>query len=107
MSDIPAHLAIARTLFPGRADDFLFAMGDTRSLARLIADELESGRRATYLRDRLAEVRELVESHLSPRRTAEVLVALAARADQRSPSPPAQASADAEGVTRGEVGNTT
>lgn len=104
MSDIPAHLAIARTLFPGRAGDFLFAMGDTRSLARLMADEIESGRRATYLRGRLAEVRELVESHLSPRRTAEVLVALA---EQRSTSSPAHASEHGQGVTRGEIGNPT
>ena len=85
MSEIPAHQAIARTLFPDRPHDFLFPTGDTRALARLMADELESGRRAAYLGTRLTEIQEVVESRLSPRRTAEVLAALA---DQDMPPQP-------------------
>jgi glycosyltransferase involved in cell wall biosynthesis len=85
MSDIPAHQTIARTLFGGRAADFLFPMGDTQALARVMADELESGRRAAFLNARLVEIRELVESRMTPRRTADVLAALA---DEQGPHSP-------------------
>jgi glycosyltransferase involved in cell wall biosynthesis len=113
MSDIPAHQAIARSLFPERADDFLFPTGDTRALARLMADELESGRRAAYLQTRLVDVQELVESRLSPRRTAEVLVALADQQCPPSPASPADhgsrqirlPSTQAENVADVEAGN--
>jgi len=115
MSDIAAHLTIAETLFPGRADDFLFPTGDTQALARLMADEIETSRRADYLRTRLAEIRDLVESHLSPRRTAEVLVALALQDRASSPArhaehrrrpirDPSAISRDVAGV---DVGNPT
>ncbi len=77
MSDIPAHTAIARTLFADRADDFLFPTGDVRALARSMADEIETGRRAALLRSHLADVRGIVESRWSPRVTAEALAALA------------------------------
>jgi glycosyltransferase involved in cell wall biosynthesis len=87
MSDIPAHQAIATTLFPGRASDFLFPVGDVQALARVMTDEIETGRRASLLRSRLGHVRTTVETRWSPRVTAEALVDLVHERPARRISP--------------------
>jgi glycosyltransferase involved in cell wall biosynthesis len=74
MSDIPAHRAIASTLFGEHAERHLYPAGDTDALALLLRDEVETGERGADVRLRLSMIRGLVESRWSTRQTAEALL---------------------------------
>jgi glycosyltransferase involved in cell wall biosynthesis len=76
MSDIPAHTAIAAALLSNSADEFLFPVGDIAALARLMTDEIETGRRADHLRSNQDRIRQIVESRWSPASTAAALIGL-------------------------------
>lgn len=77
MSDIPAHRAIAAALFRDRQHEFLFPVGNVLALGDLMRDEIETGRRAAYLRSQLRDIRALVETRWSPAVTAAALVGVA------------------------------
>lgn len=87
MSDIPAHRAIATALFGRQAGDFLFPSGDVAALARLMTDEIDTGRRADHVRSHARRIQDVVHSRWSPARTAEGLVRVAERARRESASP--------------------
>ncbi|HET7486946.1 MAG TPA: hypothetical protein VFJ85_03395 [Acidimicrobiales bacterium] len=76
LSDIPPHRAIAGTLFPDRAADFLFPLGDRRALASLLEHELGTGERRAEVWARAAEIHAVVDRKWSLRTTARRLVAL-------------------------------
>lgn len=76
LSDIAPHRAIADALFPGRAADFLFPLGDRAALAVLLEHELRTRKRRAEARDRAAEIHAVVERGWSLRTTARRLVQL-------------------------------
>jgi glycosyltransferase involved in cell wall biosynthesis len=76
LSDIAPHRAIAEALFPGRAADFLFPVGDREALAALLEHELQTQERRSEARDRAAELHAVVEREWSLRTTARRLVQL-------------------------------
>jgi glycosyltransferase involved in cell wall biosynthesis len=76
ISDIPPHRAIIDVLFPGRAEDFIFPVGNHRRLARLLRDEVLNGWRRAEIASRQGEIHEHIERMWSLRRTARALVAL-------------------------------
>lgn len=76
VSDIPPHRHMAESLFAEQAEDFLYPVGDCEALAAALADEIDTGRRARYIRDRLDLVRHTVEDEFSIKVTARALIAL-------------------------------
>jgi glycosyltransferase involved in cell wall biosynthesis len=77
VSDIPPHRALVDALFPGRAEEFLFPVGDYGGLTSLLRDELRTGRRQTEIASRQPEIHQQVGHLWSLRRTATALVKLA------------------------------
>jgi glycosyltransferase involved in cell wall biosynthesis len=77
VSDIPPHRALIDTLFPGRADEFLFPVGDYRTLAGLLRDEVHTGRRRADIARRQREIHDHVDKSWSLRITARAMAALA------------------------------
>jgi glycosyltransferase involved in cell wall biosynthesis len=78
MSDIPAHRTIAAALFPDEPETFLFPTADTAALARVMVDEIETGRRGSAVRARVGEIRETIESCWSTAASAQALLGVAA-----------------------------
>jgi glycosyltransferase involved in cell wall biosynthesis len=77
MSEIPPHRRIADTLFGGDAGDFLFPVGDTDALARLLRDELATGRRRKLIAERQAQIHSTITTNWSLETTAKALANLA------------------------------
>jgi len=76
LSDIPAHRVIADTLFGVRAADFLYPMGDTAALGRLMSDEAATERRRELLAAGSAEIRAAIASRWSLANTVRCLAVL-------------------------------
>lgn len=79
MSDIPAHRVIADTLFGNRAADFLYPVGDTAALGRLMSDEVATERRREFLAAGSAEIRATITSRWSLANTVRLLAGLGLR----------------------------
>lgn len=77
MSDIPAHKVIAQTLFEDRADDFLYPLGDTAALAKMMRDEVKTEQRRKLIASRQLLLRKIVETEWSLDKTARALAGLA------------------------------
>jgi glycosyltransferase involved in cell wall biosynthesis len=77
MSEIPPHRTIAAALFGEQADDFLFPVGDTDALARLLRDELTTGRRRRLLAERQSHIRATITTKWSLAATTRALASLA------------------------------
>lgn len=77
VSDIRPHRALVDTLFPGRADEFVFPVGDHLALAGLLRDEIRTGWRRAELASRQREIHDQVERSWSLRTTARAMAALA------------------------------
>ncbi len=73
MSDIPAHKVIAQTLFGDRADDFLYPLGDTNALARMMRDEAATERRRQFIAAHSTEIRATIKKRWSLATTAKLL----------------------------------
>jgi len=76
MSDIPAHKAIARALFGTRADDFLYPLGDTAALARMMRDEAATEGRRKFLAAHSSEIRAKIKTRWSLATTAKLLAGI-------------------------------
>ena len=76
MSDIPAHQAIAQTLFGDRLHDFLYPLGDTAALAVMMRDEEATGRRREFIAAQSAEIRAVIKARWSLATTAKLLAGL-------------------------------
>jgi glycosyltransferase involved in cell wall biosynthesis len=76
VSDIPPHRVIVETLFPTCVADYLFPVGDWRTLAGLLRDEVLTRRRKRELLGRLDEVQDIANSVWSLRTTAVALAGL-------------------------------
>jgi glycosyltransferase involved in cell wall biosynthesis len=79
LSDIAPHRAVVEALFPGRAGDFLFPLGDRAALAALLEHELRTRERRAEARDRAEEIHAVVGGEWSLRTTARRLVQLSRR----------------------------
>ncbi len=77
ISDIPPHRTLIDALFPGRADEFLFPVGNHAGLASLLRDEVQTGWRRAEIAGRQHEIHEQVERLWSLRTTARALADLA------------------------------
>ena len=77
ISDIPPHRRIADTLFGDRAEDYVFPVGDTEALARLLRDELTTGRRRKFLAGRQEQIRQTIAATWSLETTVGALARLA------------------------------
>jgi glycosyltransferase involved in cell wall biosynthesis len=94
ISDIPPHRALAEALFAGRADEFLFPVGDHRALADLLRDEVRTGWRRAELAQRRDEIHDRVSRDWSLRTTARALASLTGDGHRVVPSPFARDGAD-------------
>jgi glycosyltransferase involved in cell wall biosynthesis len=61
LSNVPPHVRTAGILFEERSEDFLFPVGDIRALAELLQDEVRTGRRSIFLRERIESIRQTVD----------------------------------------------
>lgn len=73
MSDIPAHKAIAQTLFGDQAEIFLYPLGDTAALAKIMYDEVTTERRRQFLISHITEIRSVIRTRWSLTNTAMLL----------------------------------
>ena len=76
MSAVPAHRAIAETLFRSRAEDFLYPVGNTKALAALMRHEVQTEQRRRLLARNRDRVRATIEKQWSLAATARRLAAL-------------------------------
>ncbi len=76
MSDIPAHKVIVQTLFGHRAYDFLYPLGNTDALARMMRDETATRERRIFLTAHSAEIRATIKTRWSLVTTAKLLAGL-------------------------------
>lgn len=76
MSDIPAHKVIAQTLFGDRAHDFLYPLGNTDALARMMRDEVATRQRRIFLATHSAEIRATIKTRWSLATTAKLLAGI-------------------------------
>jgi len=77
MSDIPAHRAIVSKLLPDHPKEFLYPVGNTAVLAKLMVDEALTEQRRKLIASRLADLRKMVETEWSLDKTARALARLA------------------------------
>lgn len=80
VSDIPPHRRMAEALFGGQAGDFLFPVGETKALGRLLVDELATGRRRALLAARQSALRAQIAADFSIQTTARAFAELLRRA---------------------------
>ena len=76
MSDIPAHKAIAQTLFGDQAADFLYPLGDTTALAKMMRDEVTTEQRRQFLISHITEIRSAIRTRWSLTNTAMLLAGI-------------------------------
>jgi len=76
MSDIPAHKAIAQTLFGDRAQEFLYPLGDADALAKMMHDEAATERRRRLLAAQGSEIRAMIKKRWSLATTAKLLAGI-------------------------------
>ncbi|MGA7328531.1 MAG: glycosyltransferase family 4 protein [Rhodomicrobium sp.] len=79
VSDIPPHRSMAESLFAEWAEKFLYPVGDRDALAAALRDEIATGIRRRYLKDRLGEIQRQVEESFSVHVTARALAQLCDR----------------------------
>lgn len=73
MSDIQAHKVIAQTLFGDQAEDFLYPLGNTVALAKIMCDEVATERRRKFLISHITEIRSAIRTRWSLTNTAMLL----------------------------------
>ena len=74
MSDIPAHRAIAKAIYPGPIDEVLYPTADIQALSEILSDEAATGRRSTHVLAKLDQIRATVHERWSPQRMATSLL---------------------------------
>lgn len=76
MSDIPAHRVIGQMLFGDQAQDFLYPLGNTDALARMMRDEAATKRRRCFLAAHITEIRATIKTRWSLATTAKLLAGI-------------------------------
>lgn len=77
MSDIPAHRAIINKLLPDHAEEFLYPLGNTAALTRLMVNEAQTEERRNLIASHQALLRKIIETEWSLAKTARALAGLA------------------------------
>lgn len=86
VSDIPPHRSMAQSLFAEWAEKFLYPVGDRDALAAALREEIATGIRRRYLKDRLGEIQRQIEESFSVHVTARALAQLCDRVAGGAPS---------------------
>ena len=90
LSDIPPHKAMARAVFGKQAEDFLYPVTDTDALAKLLQDEISTGRRRRYIEENQIQIRQVIATNYSLNTTANALVRLCTESNGFAQSSPEQ-----------------